>query len=416
MYYGWWLVLGLAVTETTSYGVLFYSFTVFVKPMQDDLGWSRGSLTGAFSLAALTGGLAGIPVGRWLDRHGPRALMTAGSIAATLLVLAWAATPNLFVFYLTWAGIGLVTAAVFYEPAFVVVATWFRTKRGRALTVLTFIAGFASVIYIPLAGALVGSLGWRQALVVLAVIVAAGTIPIHALLLRRRPADLGIAVDGIAAVGLEPEAVREQAAGERSVTARDALHGLPFWLLTAAFFLNGLGSSAAFVHFVPYLRDHGYSAGSAASIVGLIGVMALPGRLIFTPLGDRISRATVAGVIFSLQGAALAALLLVDGRAGVFAFVVLFGAGFGAVTPARAGMVADFYGPSQYGAISGALSACLTGSRALAPVAAGVAFDLAGSYTLVFWVLLGASAASVLTILAAERTAVRRGLIEPAAR
>src|SRR5262245_19622994 len=147
VYYGWVLVGTLAFTELTSWGVLYYAFSVFLVPMQEDLGWSRAALTGAFSLALLLSGVAGVPVGRWLDRHGPRGLMTVGSLAAAGLVLAWSAIKNLTAFYLIWAGIGVAMATVLYEPAFVVVAMWFARRRGRALTVLTFVAGFASVVY-----------------------------------------------------------------------------------------------------------------------------------------------------------------------------------------------------------------------------------------------------------------------------
>jgi MFS family permease len=176
IYYGWVLVLTLAVTETTSFGVLYYAFTVFIDPMQEDLGWSRAALTGAFSLAQLVSGIAAIPVGRWLDRHGPRVLMTVGSCVAALLVLAWSRVVHLPAFYLIWAAVGIAGAAVLYEPAFVVVANWFVRRRSRALTVLTFIAGFASVIYIPLASWLVEAQGWRNALVTLALILALRTI------------------------------------------------------------------------------------------------------------------------------------------------------------------------------------------------------------------------------------------------
>src|ERR687885_1395927 len=89
-YYGWVLVGALGVTETISWGVLYYAFSVFVTPMETDLGWSRGQTTGAFSLALVLSGIGAIPVGRWLDRHGARLLMTVGSRIGTLLVLAWA--------------------------------------------------------------------------------------------------------------------------------------------------------------------------------------------------------------------------------------------------------------------------------------------------------------------------------------
>ncbi len=412
IYYGWVLVVTLAVTETTSWGVLYYAFTVFLAPMQTEMGWSRGEMTGAFSLALAISAVAALPTGRWLDRHGPRVLMTAGSCAATVLVLAWSAAPNLFVFYLVWAGIGVTLAAVLYEPAFVVVATWFTRKRGRALTILTFIAGFASVIYIPLAGWLVQAQGWRGALVTLAILLAVGTIPLHALVLRRRPADLGLAPDGASLdtapvdSGQPPSAPRAAAAaGERSIATRVAVRGVTFRLLTIAFFLNALGQIALTVHLVPYLTDRGNGAAYAAGIAGLIGIMAMPGRLIFTPLGDRVPRGILTAFIFLLQAIAIVVLLLTGSTPGILVFVVLFGAGFGAITPARAALVADFYGPANYGAISGVMMLFVTGARAISPVGVGAIYDIIGGYEPVFWVLVGFSVLSAAAVLLAERSA-----------
>jgi MFS family permease len=123
--------------------------------------------------------------------------MSVGSVVGTLLVLAWAGSDNLLLFYLIWAAIGLVMATVLYEPAFAVIAVWFDRKRARALTALTLIARFSSTVFLPLAAWLIQVQGWRQALVSLAVIlVAVGTLPAHALLLRHRPGDIGLDPDG----------------------------------------------------------------------------------------------------------------------------------------------------------------------------------------------------------------------------
>lgn len=415
VYYGWVLVLVLAFTETTSWGVLFYSFTVFLTPMGDEFGWSRGAMTGAFSLALGLSAVAGVPAGRWLDRHGPRLLMTAGSCAATVLVLAWAAVPNLLAFYVVWALIGVTMTAVLYDPAMVVVATWFSRRRGRALTVLTFLAGFASVIYIPLAGRLVAWQGWREALVTLAALLAVLTIPLHALVLRRRPSDLGLLPDG----GAEPSHPAQHSAlsaqhspHERSVAARTAVRGAAFWWLTVAFALNALGQVGLTVNLVPYLTDRGYAQTTAAGIAGLIGVMALPGRLIFTPLGDVLPRGLLTAFLFMLQAFALLALLLVHSTIGVFAFVFLFGAGFGALTPARTALVAQFYGPANFGAIAGLLSLFVTGARAAGPVGVGFAHDLNDSYNPVLWSLVGISIVAAVAVALAERSA--RRIADPA--
>lgn len=405
LYYGWVLVGALATAQVSSWGVLYYAFSAFIEPMQRDLGWSRAALTGAYSLALLLSGLAAFPIGAWLDRHGPRLLMTLGSIAAALLVYAWATVADLGAFYLIWAGIGLAMAAVLYEPAFVVVATWFTRLRGRALTLLTFIGGLASVIYIPLATWLIGVEGWRTALVTLAALLAVLTLPVHALLLRRRPADLGLLPDGepaptaasdspsappgaAPAGGVLPSAATGSTLGE-------ALHDGTYWRLTLAFFLATLTAVAITVHLIPYLLGQGYSPEFAALVVSLIGLVALPGRAIFTPLGDYLPRRMVSAAIFLMQALGLLVLLLVPGVLGVLGFAALFGAGFGAITPARAALVADLYGPAHYGRINGVLAAALMGARALAPVGVSLLYEQFGGYLPALWTLVALSLVAV---------------------
>jgi MFS family permease len=422
LYYGWVMLVALAFTQITSWGILYYGFSVFLKPTQGDTHWTTAAMTGAFSLALLISGIAGPFVGRWLDGHGPRLLMTAGSCAAALLIFAWAMVRTLWAFYLIWAAIGLVMAAIFYEPCFAAVAVWFARYRSRALTILTFVAGFASVIYIPLIAWLIRVHGWRTALVILAVTLAVLTIPVHAFLLRHRPQDLGLLPDG----GVEAETrKRGNAEGshgrhsassafsaappaERSVSAKVAIHSGSFRWLSAAFFLAFLANVAVTVHLIPYLTDHGFSSGFAASAAGLIGILALPGRLIFTPLGGILPRRFVAAGIFLFQTAGLVVLLLAQSAAGVVAFVILFGIGFGAITPARAALVAEMYGPREYATISGVLALFVTGARALAPVSAGILYTAFGRYEPVFWIIVGVSILSIAATLMIDR-----GLPEP---
>jgi MFS family permease len=129
--------------------------------------------------------------------------------------------------------------------------------------------------------------------------------------------------------------------------------------------------------------------------------MALPGRLVFTPLGDRWPRAWVTASIFGLQALAVVVLLVSDSPLGVWTFVILFGAGFGAITPARAALMAEFFGPASYGSISGVLSLILSLARALAPVGASVIYAAASGYTAVLGILLIISVGSTLAVLKA---------------
>ena len=184
---GWVMIITLAITELVSWGVTYYAFSVLMPPMRRELGWTSPQLTGAFSLGLLIVGFSDVWVGHWLDARGPRLLMTLGSIAAVLLVLAWSQVQSLVAFYLIWVGIGLVAPMIQYAPAFWVAAKWFDARRGLALTVLTFGGGLASTVFIPLTNALMLAYGWRMALMGLAGILALITILPHALLLRSAP-------------------------------------------------------------------------------------------------------------------------------------------------------------------------------------------------------------------------------------
>src|SRR5437879_7640145 len=135
------LVAALAATTTAGYGVLFYSYGVLLVPMERDLGWSRSLLTGAFSGALLVSAFMTVPVGRWLDHHPPRALMTSGAVAAAILVVCWSLAPNVVVFYAVWIGLGACMAVLFYEPAFTILTKRFRgAERHRAVTAVTLLA------------------------------------------------------------------------------------------------------------------------------------------------------------------------------------------------------------------------------------------------------------------------------------
>jgi MFS family permease len=362
--------------------------------MQRELGWSPAVLTGAFSVALLVSGAAAPFVGRWVDRHGGRALMTGGSVLGTLLLLAWSRVEQAPHYYLIWVGMGLALAASLYEPAFAVIAAWFERGRGRAFLLLTIVAGFASTIFLPVATWFVAALGWRQALVALAVVLAVTTIPAHALILRRRPEDLGLMIDGDG--GHEQD--RVEAPPATGVSPRAAMRDPGFWLLTAAFFLGMLATVAVGVHLIPFLITSGYSAGFAATATGLIGAMQVVSRIVVTAAGGRWPNVWLLALVLVFQAVALALLLIWAQPTGVIVAVVLLGAGRGAMTLMRATIVAERYGRTHFGAINGTVALFVSGAAALAPIGAGIAYEAAGTYRPVF---LGLASACLLAAVAA---------------
>ena len=390
IYYGWYIALVLAITETVSYGVLFYAFPVFIAPMEAEFGWSRGELSGAFSLSILITGLVALPVGHWLDRHGARLLMTVGSIGATVIVVLWSQVGSFTEFIAVMALMGFFGAAISYEPAFAVIATWFAQSRGTAMAVVTFIAGFASTVFTPLSHLLLEAYGWRQAILILGIALGVITIPLHALVLRRKPADLGIesaSQHSAAPAGAGP-----------TTSLRAVLRSRYFWLLTLAFSLSTLSISAVRIHFIPLLISVNIQPGSAALASGAIGVMQVVGRMIFAPVERRFSSRTMAIGVFVLLTISMTILLLGSAPWLIVVFVALFGMAIGTHTLTRPLMVADSYATAFYGRISSSMVIFVTLAGTMSPFAAGVMFDLFGSYNPMLILAAGFSLLSVVLI------------------
>jgi MFS family permease len=384
------IVATLCVTETITWGIVYYGFPVFLASMEADLGASRVVITGAFSLGLGISALSAITVGRWLDRHGPRLLMTLGSVAATLLMLAWAHVRDVSVLYAVWALMGFAMAATLYEPAFAAVVQWFTTHRDRALLTLTLAAGLASTIFMPLEAWLIARLGWRSALEVLAVVLGVTTVPLHACLLRapaRTPAASAVA------------RTHETAS---SMSLAGARRTLVFWVLAVAFLLGNFATASVTVHLIPHLVAHGYTPAIAAAAIGWIGAMQLLGRLVFAPIAARFGSRPTTATAFFAQAAGLVQVTTLSWLPTILPAIVLLGAANGSLTLARATIVSDVFGRRHYGAISGAIALAANGARALGPVGASVLFLALGTYERVFLALAAPLVVAGLAVLLAS--------------
>jgi MFS family permease len=352
--------------------------------MERDLGASRVAVTGAFTIGMGVAALAALPVGRWLDRRGPWALMTVGSCLGTALMVAWSRVQSLPALYFVWTLMGLALAATLYEPAFGAVVRWFPTRnRDRALTTVTLAGALASTIFMPIAAWLLDGVGWRQALVVLAVILAVLTIPLHAVVLRRQPPRFAAA--NTSAPGKARSASRGPGA-----TLSAASHTPIFWALAAAFSIANFATTAVTLHLIPYMVQHGWSAAVVAASIGWIGAMQLPGRLLFVAVVGRFGALGVTMAVFLAQALGLALVALAPSLpGGLILVIVVLGAANGMGTLARATTLAEVFGPAHYASISGAVALGANGARALGPVGASLLYVALGGYRPVFWALAG---------------------------
>ncbi|MFI6834018.1 MFS transporter [Kribbella sp. NPDC050241] len=347
------VVAALAITTTVSYGVLYYAFSALLEPMRTDLHISTTAATGALTTASLVSALLSIPIGRRLDRRGGHRLMTTGSILAAVAVLAWSQVHSPVELYGVFVAIGVASAMVLYPPAFaVIVAVTAPERRTSALLGITLVAGFASSIFIPLAGQLIHAYGWRHALVILGVVIAVITVPVHAVALRRTQ---------------PPEPIHHD---QREPPGR-VLRDRGFWLLAVAFVLHSSALAVIGVHLVTYLTRLGHSPTTAATLTGLLGLLSVTGRVTVTILRRWLPITAITAAIITLQGIALG-LLPTAGRsvAGAAACLIAFGLGFGVASIAKPAILLDRYGDHGYATIAGILGTPTTIAAATAPLAA----------------------------------------------
>ena len=367
----------LCVTQITGWGIVYYAFPVLNPQITADTAWPTGATMAAFSLALVVSGLAGIRVGRSIDHRGPRAIMTAGSAAGVVSLVVVALAPNLPVFFAGWLLAGFAMAATFYQPAFAALTRWWAPDHVRALTVVTLAGGLASTVFAPLTAALADHLSWRATYLVLATILAAVTIPAHALALA-------------APWPLAPPAPEGTDAAPGTVA-----RSRPFLLLSVAFTVSAFAMYAVVVTLVPLLIERGYTTTQAAWALGLGGAGQTLGRTLYAPLARHTGTTTRTVALIALGALTTAALAVTPGPYGlVIAVSVAAGMVRGNLTLLQATAITDRWGTRHYGRLSGLLGAPAMTASALAPFASALLAVPLGGYPELFAVLAGLALAA----------------------
>jgi MFS family permease len=369
-------VVVLCATEITNWGAFVYAFVVASSTVGATEGWELTRLLGAFTLAQLVAGLAGVWVGRRIDAVGPRALMTAGSILGGVSLVVIATSTSLPAFYAGWLLAGIAMSAILYAPAFAAITGWAGTdvhRRIRALTAVTLVGGLASTFFAPLTAWLLEGTGWRATYLVMAALVAA-TAAAHWW--------------GLRTPWPGTHAHHAQQGHPHGAGATQPFLTGEFRLLVAAMALGGFCVHAVVVNLVPLLLENGLSLGAAATVMAVGGVGQVCGRLFYARLSTITGPASRAWVTLGLVAVSTVAFAEIPPPWVVVA-VVSFAGGTarGMFTLVQATAVSDRWGPTAYGARNGVLSGATMGASALAPWAGSFLADHVGGFATAFWLL-----------------------------
>lgn len=388
-FFGWWVVFASAAIVFLTGGTFFYGFSALFNPIVREFGWSRAAVAFAFSLRTEVGGLAAPLVGFLVDRLGSRRLMVIGVILVVLGFVAMSRMQSLWAFYGAVVLIAVGMSACAGPVGIVAVAHWFRRRRGRALAVLAMGTGTSGVMVVVLA-LLISAFGWRDALLIIAVLQLAICLPL-ALSIRNRPEDLGLRPDGdIVEEPVDtPDVVATPGAGEPAgLTVRQALRASAFWRMALAVGLGNAGAMAIIVHQIPFFTSSvGLSEKVAAASVTGMTLASLTGRFGFGYFADVLDKRLVMAGSHAVLALAVLLFATVYEFWQLFLVLPLFGLGWGGIIPVRPALQAEVFGLRAFGAIQGLVFTIATVGALIGPVFAGWMYDRTESYRLAFVIL-----------------------------
>lgn len=399
------VVLGCAMCSSFArQAAAVATLSVFIVPMTAVFGWSRGEISGAVSLGGILAALVSPAVGRFVDRAGAQAVLVASAALIGLTALALAATHSLLWFYVFFSLGRMLFASPFDIAISAAVANWYLRGRAQAMAGVSLAAGLSLAAMPFIAQLAIDGSGWRAGWITVAVAAfLVGALP-NALLMVRRPEDVGLAPDGAAAARAGGGGGEAMAPGapEAAFSLRMALRTPALWLLmgyTALVFPVQAGVS---LHQAPLMIEKGIDPTVAASIVSTFAAMAALSGLAF---GTLVRYLTVR------HGLALAATVMavgatmtarVDSAGDGFLSAAVFGAGIGGIITLVPVSFADYFGRASYGSIRGVALPVQVAGQAMGPLLAGVLFDVYGTYDAALAVFAVLALAGAVTALAAR--------------
>ncbi len=396
LYYGWWIVLACFVINLYVGGIIFFSFTAFFEPIQQEFGWSYTQISLATSLRGLEMGIFAPIVGFLVDRFGSRKLLLGGTIVIGIGLVLLSFTHSLLMFYLCFLFIALGAGGCTSVVTMTAVAIWFQKNVGLALGIMA--SGFgAGGLIIPLIVFLIDESGWRITLVILGVGMWLLGIPLS-LIVRDRPEQLGSSPDG----PLTESSTTSDQGESPEKTKRAFLEMIKkrsFLYLNIAETVRMMAVTAVVTHLMPYLSSIGMSRATSGAVAAALPLVSIVGRFGFGWWGDRLDKRFVLATTFFLMSAGVFAFCYVQSFWVLLVFILLFAPGFGGSMVLRGAILQEYFGMASFGKMLGIVLGSASIGGIIGPTLAGWAFDTLGSYTSVWYGLCGISGVAIFLVV-----------------
>lgn len=375
VFFGWYIVASAAGLQLLSGLLWMQSYGAYVVLLQEDFGWSKTMVAGAFALARVESGVLG-PLQGWLvDRFGPKIILTIGILLFGIGFISFSSINSLLGFYLSFAFIAVGSSLGGFATVMVSIVNWFQQHRSKAIAVSQIGYSLGGVA-VPLLVICLEAIGWRMTAFYSGLVVLLVGLPL-AQLVRHRPADYGQIADGQYVVSTT---ATSQLQGV-DFSARQAMATTAFWLVSVGHASALLCVSVVMVHLVPHLSQGlGFTLTEAALVVALLTGFQMFGQIVGGYLGDRFNKRWLCIACMVVHALALLELAYATEVSEVILFAIMHGLAWGVRGPLMVAIRADYFGPSAFGTIMGFSSLILMFGMSGGPIIAGYMADLYGDY------------------------------------
>jgi MFS family permease len=396
-FYGWVIVAVGFLAHIASAFSISSTLSVFLKPLSQDLGLSRGAFSLIRSGEILIGAAAAPIIGTLLDRHGSRWLIASGGLICGLGFLLLGQARDFWQFmFARWL---LVSPGDMLMGSMVVnvsISQWFVRMRGRALALAGMGHGLAKVCMPVAAASLILYTGWRGAWIVFGVVTLVLVVAPSLLFMRRRPEDMGLLPDGEAAPAADGMRAKRphsatahpNADGDAVWTRRQALSTSAFWLIVVTFGVSHVGVTGLNLHVFSFVSDQGHPVMVAALVMSIIAVMQFSTPMVWGLLAERMNVARLIMAKFLIQAGGILLALSDPGLVSLYTGFFLYGIGMGATSILAEMIWANYFGRASLGKIRGMGSLITSGFSAGGPPFFGLLFDATQSYNLSFSIFI----------------------------
>lgn len=384
LFYGWIVLAAIIPIICMGVGALF-SLAVFLKPMEETMGWSRSAISAVALVNWLAMGVGSFFWGALADRIGGRGVAIGGGLLLGLGLVLSSQAQALWHLYATFGCMVGFAVGAFYAPLTSTATKWFTARRGLAVALVSSGIGLGILLVAPLARALITVYDWRIAMLIIGDLAWLVIIPL-ALLIREDPGDMGAqARGGAAVVG-------------REYTPREVLVAPQFWAIAITHLACCAAHSGPIFHMVTHTIEQGVPAMAAATMFGVSGLASIVGRIGGGLLADRFGAKPTLVAGLALQAAMIVAYLVARDLLAFYALAVVFGVSYGGVMPLYALVTRETFGEKVMGTAYGAVFLVSTIGMGIGSFAGGWIHDRLGSYV---WLYGASFTIAALAILAA---------------